>query len=92
LKQLPPGARRRLVLGVAFHSNGMEISTSGYDVIRTANLRRSGVATIQPSKRNGTASPRTAAIRKVSPDAPAPRACSLRVGVPVKRLPADVPE
>jgi hypothetical protein len=28
----------------------MEISNSGYDVIRTANLRRSGVATIQPSK------------------------------------------
>jgi len=46
-------ARTRSVAspGVAFHSNGMEISTSGYDVIRTANLRRSGVAMIQPSKR-----------------------------------------
>jgi hypothetical protein len=29
----------------------MEISTSGYDVIRTANSRRSGAATIHPSNR-----------------------------------------
>ena len=46
-------ARTRSVISaaVAFHSNWMEISTSGYDVIRAANLRRSGVATIQPSNR-----------------------------------------
>src|ERR1039457_3074000 len=35
---------------VALQSNGTEISSSGYDVIRTANFRRSGAATIQPSK------------------------------------------
>jgi len=45
-------ARTRSVTSAAgaFHSNGMEMSTAGYDVMRTANFRRSDVATIQPSK------------------------------------------
>src|ERR1017187_5601536 len=51
-RQSSIAARTRSVTSAAvtFHSNGTEISNSGYDVIRTANLRRSGVATIQPSK------------------------------------------
>src|ERR1039457_3800561 len=40
----------RTSAAVAFQSNGTEISSSGYGVIRTANLRRSRVATNQPSK------------------------------------------
>ena len=52
-RQSSIAARTRSVTStaVAFHANGMEISTSGYDVMRTANSRRSGVATIQPSNR-----------------------------------------
>src|ERR1035437_5930912 len=51
-RQSSIAARTRTVtsVAVAFQANGKEISTSGYDVIRTANSRRSGVATIQPSK------------------------------------------
>jgi hypothetical protein len=37
-------------LGSRRHRGKTETSTSGYDVIRTANSRRSGPATIQPSK------------------------------------------
>jgi len=52
-RQSSIAARTRSVTSaaVAFQSNGTEMSTSGYDVIRTANFWRSGVATIQPSKR-----------------------------------------
>jgi hypothetical protein len=52
-RQSSIAARTRSVTSaaVAFHANGMEISTSGYDVIRTANSRRSGAATIHPSNR-----------------------------------------
>jgi len=48
-KQSSIAARTRSVTlaAVASQSNGMEISTSGYDVIHTANLRRSWAATIR---------------------------------------------
>jgi len=51
-RQSSIAARTRSVTSaaVAFQSDGTEISNSGYKVIRTANFRRSGVATIQPSK------------------------------------------
>ena len=50
-RQSSIAARTRSVTSAAFafHANDTAISTSGYDVTRTANSRRSAVATIQPS-------------------------------------------
>lgn len=55
-RQSSIAARTRSVTSaaVAFQSNGTEISTSGCDVTRTANFRRSGVATIQASAHEAT--------------------------------------
>ena len=51
-RQFSIAARTRSVTSaaVAFHANNTEISTDGYAVIRTANFRDSGLATIQLSK------------------------------------------
>jgi hypothetical protein len=61
-------------------------------VAATERGRREEAAGIRMrDARCGTATPRTVAIRKQSPGAPAPRACRLRDGVPAKWPHAEVP-